>query len=196
MASIVEQLAKVLAANGITLGDLAKVMPSTALLAAQVPTETPAPRRQRKRGEFRHAVASASAAQVHGKYTYGNAPAAGYSSARGVHRARLEALEAAMPGFTKVTYVFSVGKNAKGQLEKHLDAIHNTPWTWIEMPGGKLFAAGGLTPEQTRETLAKLGYGFSPSNNLWATDSRGCPVRRMRHYQAERAGRTMLNQEE
>lgn len=180
-------MAKLLADNGVSFADLQTAM------AVPAPAKTVTRTTQRPRG-FRSSVATATRPVYVKKYTYGTAPVG--VTARATHQARLAALEAQLPGFGKSAYVFSVGKNGQGQLEKHLDSVVNHPWTWIELPGGKDFVHGNMTSDQVRGILASLGYGFSPSNGLWATDGAGHPTRRIRQYQAQQAGKNMINNDE
>lgn len=142
---------------------------------------------------FQSSVAAA-ASPAKGKYAYGPAPTCKGNPGE-THKARVEAIEALIPGISTEAYIFTVGKNAKNKHEKHLNLIINDPWTWIELPAGKKQAIGPMNPDQVRAKLAEGGYGFSPSNALWATDSRGNPTRRRAHYQAQKVGAAFLNED-
>jgi len=165
---------------------------------AQEPAPAARPSRraaQRKQQSGYHATvtqrpASGQSQSQQGPRIYGTAPTAigqhNMPDPAGTHRVRLDALEAAMPGITKIAYVFSVGKNAKGNLEKNLRLMVNNPFTYIELPAGKATVVGGLTPDEVRSKLKACGYGFTKqrdsSGNLacfWGCDSNGRPLRRV-----------------
>ncbi len=183
--TVAEQLAELLIQNGVDVDAVAAAVQAKSANASTPDTNNAGNSRQASRGQTRRQTRTS-----HAKYNYGTAPTA--LTAVKTHDARVDALESAIPGISKKAYIFSVGKNKKGQLEKHLQAVENSPWTWVELPGGKDFSVGKLTPAEVRTKLAECGYGFSPSNGLWATDGKGTPVRRIRHYQAQQAGKSML----
>ena len=170
-------------------------------------TATEAPQqRQRPRGASQAGTMTAprqASRSDKPKAFYGTAPAVtgehNVPDAVGTHRARLDALEQAMPGFTKVAYVFSVGKNAANKLETNLRLCVNNPFTYIELPGGKNQAVGEMTPEQVRAKIKACGYGFTRQRDaagtpcaFWACDSNGRPVRRQHRNYRKRHAAAML----
>jgi hypothetical protein len=123
------------------------------------------------------------------KPVYGTAPTAqpgnGLTAAQATHKARLEALESAIPGITSVAYVFTVGKDAQGKLCKDLHLCVNNGFTYVELPDGKAQKVGKLDPEEVRRRLKACGYGFTKQKaqdgtamSFWATANSGRPVSR------------------
>ena len=197
--TIAEQLAEILRKNGVDVADVVAASAKMVSPKTRKPSRSGVKRPSRKtKTTFNSSVAAATAKPTkrgRGKYAYGTAPTI-KGDPRATHVARIEALEALIPGISTEAYIFTVGKNAKNKPEKHLNLIVNDPWTWIELPAGKAQSVGTMKPDAVRAKLAEAGYGFSPSNNLWATDSKGNPTRRRAHYRAMRVGAALLNEDD
>ncbi|MCC7147166.1 MAG: hypothetical protein IT443_12030 [Phycisphaeraceae bacterium] len=136
-------------------------------------------------------VPKGPALDEHGLPLYGTAetPKAGPEV---VHKARVAQLDAAVPGLSKMAFIYSVGVDAKGKYTREYGQMVNTPFTWVDLPGGKEFKTVGMNPDQVRRALKACGYGFSKTNNLWACDSKGRPVNR-RAGRCRGVGKAMLD---
>ena len=160
-------------------------------------SEKPAPKRKSKgKGTAYKATVvedrPKAQSKAKGKVQYGTAPCVknpldGRTPAQATLKARIDALEEAMPGFTKVAAVFTIGEDAKKRKTKDLRRCVNTGFTYIELPGGKSFTINGLTPDEVRAKLKALGYGFTRQKDaqgipafFWACDCEGRPVSKWR----------------
>lgn len=174
--------------------------------AAEPPSEPTRRRRQYRSVASGSSEAPAKTGGDKPKPHYGQAPAMegphSVPDARATHKARLDALEAAIPGITSVAYVFSVGKDANNRLTKQLGACVNNPFTYVELPGGKNQTVGNLDPDTVRKHLKACGYGFTRQTDrggatcfFWATDSNGRPVRRLpfKGYQKRNIAARLVN---
>lgn len=216
--TMVTQLAEMLVANGVDLDELT----AAARDMRAEPDPKPRRKRQRKTRGFNNTVQTeatrrpevadgkrrsnrarnvpaARKRNTGPKYTYGTAPVVKYANGQPkpveTHNERVTALEAVIPGIDSVAYVFSVGRDSNGKNTEDFALMQNNPWTWIELPGGKNCTIGKMDGPAVREALALAGYGWSPANKLWATDSNGNPSRRRMNYQAQGVGKAMLESE-
>ena len=191
-------------------------------LAPITPTE-PAPAvRRRTTRTYKSAVASGNAVTAMAQATptptaptmpakaaklYGKAPVAngahGMPDAVGTHQARLAALEKAIPGITREAYVFSIGKNAAGKLEKTLSRCVNNPFTYIELPGGKNQTVGSMDADAVRAAIKLCGYGFTKQHDrqgnscaFWATDCHGNPVNRRYGAHKQNVAANLVNEDD
>lgn len=148
--------------------------PMAAPPAAPAPAKAKAPRKSKLAPPAQNGGVNANG--------YGVSPVIAHQNpveaARLTHKARVDAIEAAIPGFTAICHVYTVGKDHAGQFTKQFTRMVNSPFTWIDMPGGKAQTMPGMTPEALRSKLKSLGYGFSHANKLWATDSKGHAIHR------------------
>lgn len=205
---IVEQLATLLLEQGVDINAVAEAVRAK---RPQAPQQKP---RRTRRRDYQSTVQAARAApearqataraeqpkgRGKGKYTYGTSPVVRYANGSPrpleTHEARCEALDVAMPGFTEVAYVFSVGRDANQKNTKDFACMLNVPWTWVELPEGKAFTIGKLSAGEVRAMLASLGYGWSPANKLWACDGNGGPSRRRFGGECKGVGKALLNDE-
>lgn len=148
--------------------------------------------------------AKSDKAKLYGRAPTVEQPGNGLTAAQHTHKARLDALEQAIPGITKVAYVFSIGKDANKKLCKNLALCVNVPFTYIELPDGKNQVVGNLTPDELRAKIKACGYGFTRQKDsdrngcfFWACDSKGYPVRRqMGRYAKLNAAANLVNADE
>lgn len=201
--TIVEKLAELMANEGIDPGDVQEAFNATNTVQATRATqrapvgglEAKSPHQSSQRASK---VAGGSQKTRKAKYVYGTSPVEKYANGQPkpseTHNARVDALEAAIPGIEAIACIFSVGRDSNKKNTEDFAYMQNNPWTWVELPGGKNVKIGNMDGPAIRAALALCGYGWSPANGLWATDSHGNPSRRKAHYQAQKVGRAVLDE--
>lgn len=132
------------------------------------------------------------------KYQYGQAPTV-KDDPEATIEAREDDLEQRIPGILTEAFVFHSGRLRSGKISRgrgqETRRWEGPGWTWVELPDKKA-TVGGMKAREVRAALAAAGYGWSPANKLWATDSGGRPCRRSPHYKARGVGRELLNEDE
>ncbi len=128
------------------------------------------------------------------QWGYGKSPSLrspnGLGNAIGTIKARLNALDDAMPGFTGLVFIQHIGISvADGSKTTATRLMEKNPWTWIELPEGKKFSINGTKSKEIFGILKSLGYGFSSGNRMWATDSGGNACGRRPGCRVQRVGR-------
>lgn len=178
------------AVSALSANELAALL-SSALSVASTPAGNK-PKRHRQAAVARSTV-SAPKAPV--KSPKPNRTPTVHANAQAIMDEREQQLEAVLPGILTVADVYHLGKNVlegkPGQTEFTKDPAYmaNVPWTWIDLPNGKNFTINGLEPDEVREALKDLGYGFSHASQKWCTSSRGFKPCRTPGRQARGVGK-------
>ena len=139
-------------------------------------------------------VAADSARTSRHGTAYGMSPVIGNGigkqiDALATHKARLQALEDAIPGLIEQvgrTGIHSSGVDKRwtkgSNVKKHTSDFRfmnpNGCFTWILLPGGKNCGFGNYAPRDIFEKLKACGYAFSGKNLRWATDNKGNHITR------------------
>lgn len=138
-------------------------------------------------------VANAAGQSRHGT-TYGKSPVisngiGGQIDNVATHKARLQALEACLPGL--IAYVgpagihssgvdsrWAKGSNASKHTSEFRFMLPSGCFTWVLLHGGKNCNFGKFSSRDVFEGLKSCGYAYSAKNKRWATDNKGNHITR------------------
>ena len=111
---------------------------------------------------------------------------------RGTHDARIDATENIIPNLFAddgILDFFSLGRDKDNKDETVYSQMVNIPFMYIQLGSPKKYPTiAGKAHSEVTKILYHNGYGYSSSNQMWVSDSKGFPCRK--GGEARGAGKT------
>jgi hypothetical protein len=171
------------------------------------PAKAKAKRRTTSTGRkalYQHAATAEAETPKAGGAAYGVAPSKG-THAADIAKRREDALEAAIPGISKLAEISHLGKQSGQYLKRFADMDRAGVgfWTWIRFPAKNKAEADqacqsilGLSMDEVGTRLRACGYAWSGNAKAWRCKCNGQPARGGRYFKSEHAERVAFADED